>query len=184
MESTANATGSRYEADGSASKTFLQTVSLPTPGTYYIGFYNGTGNNMTSCQLTSRAVGEGMSYSPAPVAFDGGQAVITNLAPRDVAYYYVDIPSNQPSWKVKLQNTTGDGSVFIRKGLIPATGYNYTGPGYSAATDIAWLKRVGDENYILMPDHPQTSLGAGRYYLMVVSEGVSPSARTDRHRSE
>ena len=69
----------------------------PTPGTYYIGFYNGTGSNMTSCQLTSRAVGEGMSYSPASISFDGGLAVITNLAPRDVAYYYVDIPSNQPS---------------------------------------------------------------------------------------
>ena len=102
--------------------------------------------------------------------------MITNLAPREVAYYYVDIPSNQPSWKVKLQNTAGDGSVYIRKGLIPTTGYNYTGPGYSAATDIAWLKRVGDENYILMPDHPQTLLGAGRYYLMVASEGINPSA--------
>ena len=58
------------EADGSASTTFnwIPFSRLPTPGTYYIGFYNGTGSNMTSCQLTSRAVGEGMSYSPASIA--------------------------------------------------------------------------------------------------------------------
>ncbi len=145
------------------------------PGKYYIGIYNGLGTTVTNCTLTSRGIGNGLWYAPVPMAFDGGTAA-TNLAPRDVAYFAVDIPSNQPSWKVRLECTSGEAALLIRKDLVPTYGdamgatYNRPFDGYTVD-----LRRSGDERYILTPKPGESTIPPGRYYLLAVSQGQNPS---------
>ncbi|MCX6879064.1 MAG: putative Ig domain-containing protein [Verrucomicrobia bacterium] len=140
-------------------------------------------NRLQQQSLSSRAIGDGMSYSPAPLAFDGGQAVITNLAPREVAYFYVDVPANQPSWKLRLENTSGETSLYVRKDRVYTMRNYYASHASSAAsiydypaTTTALLGRTGDESYILTPEGGESTLRAGRYYIMVLSLGLNPTS--------
>ncbi|MCX6879063.1 MAG: hypothetical protein NTW21_35430, partial [Verrucomicrobia bacterium] len=173
-----------FNSSAASSYRLSMAMGQPlAPGTYYIGFYNSTASVVTSCSLSSRAIGDGMSYSPAPVAFDGGEAAITNLAPRDVAYFYVDVPANQPSWKLRLENTSGETTLYVRKDRVCTLGNYYASHASSAAsiydypaTTTARLGRTGDESYILTPEGGENTLRAGRYYIMVLSLGLNPTS--------
>ncbi len=173
-------TGMPQNPGGSLTNTaYLMSVAMGKPlepGTYYIGLYNTSSSaTMTNCTLTSRGVGDGLWYAPATVAFDGGSAA-TNLAPRDVAYFAVDIPSNQPSWKVWLECTSGEAALLIRKDWVPTygnTSYAYSPPFDGYTVD---LRHSGDERYILTSKSGSSTIPAGRYYLLAVSQGQNPSA--------
>ena len=78
-----------------------------TNGTYRIGIYHGDDAFNASYTLTSRGIGAGYTIPVGPVAFNGGTASHPGLAPREVAFYAVEIPSNAPSWKLKLDTSAG-----------------------------------------------------------------------------
>ncbi len=148
-----------------------------SPGTYYIGFYNNSSTVTGSYSFVSRAIGNGMSYDPQPVAFNGGSAVISALPARDVAYFEIDVPVDTANWRLKLENTSGETELFVREGHVP-TWHMYQDANYSPGVNISWMPRLqkaGDEHYLLLPESGETRIPAGRYYLMVVSEGQAPS---------
>ncbi|MDF7807443.1 BACON domain-containing protein [Pontiellaceae bacterium B12219] len=174
---------SAYSRDETNTRTYPQyLISMGMdrplePGSYYIGFYNNSASVTSTYSFASSAIGSGMTYDPQPIAFNGGSAAINNLAPRGVQYFSVEVPTNSSSWKVRLENTVGESSLFIRKDYVP-TYSMYQSPTYSPDQNIQYLptfRKSGDEHYTLLPAGGETTIPGGTYYLMVVSEGQSPS---------
>ena len=148
------------------------------PGTYYIAVSAGEkeSTDFLSYTLESRLVGAGLSYEPHSIVFDGGSAAISNLTPRSVAYYAVTVPPNTKSWKVWLENITGETSLYIREDYIPTKGQDgkgYNSPGLEI-DKLVHLEKEGDEHYVLLPEKDETFIPDGLYYLMVVSDGENP----------
>src|SRR6185369_17517859 len=106
------------------------------------------------------------------------------LAVREATYYRVTIPSNTPSWKVKLSAESGEVMLLAQKGALPnvAAGRGQgqwwgLSLGGTVATGFHGGKRMekaGNEHYVMLPEEGQTNLPAGDYYLAVASEGVNP----------
>ena len=99
------------------------------PGTYYVGvknYYSGSGGDM-SYTLVSRGIGEGLdgggqpwAIEVQPLAFAGGVANGTGLAPRDIAVYRVDVPAGSRSWSLRLDPAAGhEALVAVRHGKVP-----------------------------------------------------------------
>ncbi|QBG47147.1 hypothetical protein EGM51_06950 [Verrucomicrobia bacterium S94] len=179
--STADWSGFYRSSDGSQNyPEYLLSMAMGRPlepGSYYIGFYNSSTSTTSTYSFVSSAVGNGMTYEPQPVAFNGGSAVITDLAPRDVRYFRVEVPTNTGSWRVHLENTVGESSLFIRKDYVPNIA-QYQNPTYSPDQSVSYLptfRKSGDEYYTLLPASGETTIPGGTYYLMVVSEGQNPS---------
>ena len=151
------------------------------PGTYIIGVASGGSPGtatVLSYQLTSRGIGPSMSIPVVPLAFAGGQTNNIALAPHDTAYYSVQIPTNMPSWQVRLALTHGDGMLAIRKDGLPNYGAASTTPVMNLAG--CKMQKTGNEHFALLATPNATDIPAGTYYLAVVSEGVSPSPATGR----
>jgi len=104
-----------------------------------------------------------------------GIASVSGLPPRESVYYRVNVPTNVPSWKVRLANDNGDTTLAIRWGGLPNSGAG----GYS--TSVYWggvvLQKVGDEQLLVMPPEGQTNIVGGDCYLAVTSEGENPQPR-------
>jgi hypothetical protein len=159
-----------YDWSGRASPSYEPTLSMGMgqplePGTYYLGFYNDA-SAASSFAWTSKVVGDdgsGLDYEIKPLAFGG--SVNGTLSPRGVAYYYVDVPEGKASQKFRLSLPAGhEGRMYIRKDQLP----NIHG-GHSAV-----LAKQGGEYWLQLPDSGQTTLAAGRYYVMVAGEGQNP----------
>lgn len=141
------------------------------PGTYYVGVINASGANDLAYTVLSRGIGNSYAIPVTPLAFAGGTSAHPGLVPREAAYYSVVVPSNTPSWKVKLTADSGDSVLLALRGTIPAC---------FAADDASQnnsggqrMSRAGNEHYVLLPVDGQTSVPAGTYYLAVGSEGMN-----------
>ena len=176
-------TGYRYEADGTDAygRGLHMGMGLPLePGTYYVGVTSASGTTAAmSYTLQSRGIGTGQSIAVAALDFAGGSATAGALSPREVAYYKVTIPAGQTSWQVKLAATTGDVVLAVRKDVLPSIGAGPKWGNSGSALDSAgvFLRKLGDEHYLLLPTYGRTSpaettLRAGDYYLAVVSQGA------------
>lgn len=170
-----------YSSDGSVTyPKYLLSMGMGAPlqpGTYYIGFYNGSTTVTGTYSFVSSAIGTGMTYNPQPIPFNGGSAAINNLPARDVRYYTVDVPAGMANWKIKLDNTAGETALYIREAHVPTMGMSQQGnlsPGATFSYMVR-LDKTDDEHYTLLPESGATTLPAGTYYLMAVSQGVLPA---------
>lgn len=144
-------------------------------GTYYIGVKDNGGAVPISYTLVSRGINtNGMSIPVVDLAFNGGVVANSSLPAREAAYYRLQIPTNTPSWKLRLAVTNGEAMLLIQKDYLP----NVVG-GSGVSTSIGGgrkLQKLGDEHYLLLPDSTvQTNIPAGTYYLAVISEGMNPA---------
>ena len=171
-------TSEYYNPDGYAYYGKLLAMGMGNPletGTYYVGVLSGSGNNPMSYTLVSRGIStNGMTIPVNDLAFNGGTTGNPNLPAREAAYYRLQIPSNTPSWKLRLQVTNGEAMLLIQKDYLPnVVGGSYTGTTIGGGRK---LQKYGDELYMLLPDTTaQTNIPAGTYYLAVISEGMNPN---------
>jgi hypothetical protein len=128
-----------------------------------------------SFTLSSRGIGPGYAIPVQTLAFAGGTAQ-TNLPARQAAYYAVTIPPNTTSWKVRLATNSGDSCLVVLKDALP----NITATDVSSATNLLSagrrMKKIGDEQFLLLPSPGQSYLPSGTYYLAAISEGANASA--------
>ena len=140
------------------------------PGTYYAGVINSQGTSPMSYTLFSRGIGNGFAIPITDLDFAGGTTNLSGLLPREAAYYRVVVPTNTPSWKVKLAPTSGEALLVLLKDRVPNVDSGYFG-GLLAGKI---MQKADDEYSLLLPSGTQTNLAAGTYYLAVVGEGVNP----------
>ncbi|RKX41822.1 MAG: hypothetical protein DRP64_10840, partial [Verrucomicrobia bacterium] len=150
------------------------------PGSYYIAFYNNSSTLTGSYSFASSAIGTGMAYEPQPIDFNGGSNTMANLPARAIEYFTVDVPSNTPSWRIRLENTLGESQLYIREPYLPTwqLGSGDTISPNAAFSTMTRLQKNGDELFTLLPQSGETTIPPGIYNLMVVSEGQSPSGST------
>ncbi|MDZ8117486.1 BACON domain-containing protein [Pontiella agarivorans] len=179
---TTDWTGYTYDPGGQAHPQPLHSMAMGNPlepGSYFIAFYNNSDSATAGYTFTSSAIGTGMTYEPATLGFIDS-AIITDLPARAVQYFKVNIASNTPSWQLRLENTSGESQLYIREARVPtrqtSTG-DTTSPG-QYFTSFTRLQQTGDELFTLLPESGETTIPAGDYYLMVVSEGQSPAGST------
>ncbi len=168
-----------YDADGTNryGHTLQMGMANPLePGSYYIGVFNGSsfgyGADTMSYTLSTRGIGTGFTIPITPLAFAGGSATNEFLPLREAAYYSVDVPSNAPNWKIRLAAGAGDSLLLVQQNYLPNVDGSSVPP-----TQIGGgvkIRKVGNEHYVMLPDFPQTNIVAGRYYLLVASEGLFP----------
>lgn len=152
------------------------------PGVYYVGVINPANAPVPmSYTLVSRFVGTNQAITVGALAFTNGSVINTNLPWRNVDYYAVNVPSNVPSWRLKLSVTNGEALLLVAKEVLPNIGAGASAPHTPNAGRK--LQKLGDELYLLMAPSGQSHLNAGTYYLAVVSEGVNPLAASDRYGS-
>jgi hypothetical protein len=146
-----------------------------TPGTYYLGVFTGTGTGSTN-RLGARVAVRGLFPGPSlpELAFAGGQATTPPLPAHDSAWYRVDVPPGQSTWKLKVQMPTNqEGMLVLRQTGVANYGAAVNPPTHLAGTR---LRKANDEHYLLLPTFPATEIPAGAYHLGVVSEGRGPTA--------
>ena len=87
------------------------------PGTYLVGVYNSHATEPAACTVESRGIGAGQALPVTTLGYAAGSgATITNLAPREAAYYKVTIPAGTPSWEFTLAPSAGEMMVAVRRG--------------------------------------------------------------------
>jgi hypothetical protein len=144
------------------------------PGIYYVGVINSVGTTNLSYTLRSRGIGAGLSIPMTDLNYAGGSVTISNLAPREAAYFRVQVPTNCPGWKVKLSSSTGDAMLVVLSNHVP----NVDSGRLSGAFNGKFMQKAGNEHYLLLPLVGQSNLFAGTYYLAAISEGVNPASAT------
>ena len=145
------------------------------PGTYYIGVMGSpTVTNALSYSISSRLIGTGQPIQVSPFAFNGGSVTLSNLIPREPAYFSVTVPTNTESWRVKLAATVGESLFCIQKDTPPNIGASGGNSPYGIFGG-AKLTKLGDESYLMLPNSGQTNISSGIYYLGAISEGMNPS---------
>jgi hypothetical protein len=150
--------------------------------TYYVGVLNANGSNAPmSYTVLSRGIGTNLAIPIIDLPYSGGSATNAALAARDIAVFRVEVPSNAPSWKAKLQATSGDVMLAVSRNAMP----NITASTLSSSTNPATAGRKmqkftenGDE-YFLQLSGGETIL-PGPYYLVVGSEGQAAAETPTR----
>lgn len=145
-----------------------------SPGVYFISVYNPTFTPVTA-QIWSRGIGPGFSVPVGGLDFNGGTATITDLPGRNAAYFEVNVPEGMPSWKVTVDALAGESLLIVSK-QIP----NIEASSILSITNTAGRKmqKHGSENFHFLPTAGQTTIPGGRYYVTVVSEGVTINSTT------
>ncbi len=177
-------TGYEYDPNGQYEQYWVAAWGMGNPlqpGTYYVGVINNnTGTNLVSYTLASRGIGTGFSIPVTPLAFSNG--VITNvvgLNPRQADYYSVVVPSNAPSWKVRLTDNSGETALVVNWTALPDSNpYNY--PPWDIYGGLE-MNKAGNEQYLMLPLNAQSGSNyviAGTYYLAVIGQGLNPSGST------
>ncbi len=152
-----------------------------TPGDYVVAISNAEASGVMHYDLDSRGIGIGNDPDAQPwaiqvqdIAFTNGSANITDLAPRDVAYYRVIVPEGSESWGLELTpNNSGEAMLAVHRATLP-----HMAPGYqndaTASGGGARRQKPGSELFYSYPRHGETTIPAGAYYIAVASEGVDP----------
>ena len=160
-----------YDADGSPAygrSARVATGSVLTNGTYYVGVFNSAAEP-AAYTLVSRGIGAGYAIPVTTLNFSGAGPANTNtagLAPREVDYYRVVVPSNTPSWHVRV-TPSGDGELLLlwQPGALPNSYWNPYG---------RLFHKLGKESFASLASEGEVFLPAGTNYLAVVSEGEAP----------
>lgn len=180
---TVDWTGYTEEGDGKpGAQGVVSAMGRPLePGSYYIGVLNTSATEASSFVVQSRGIGPGQACPVPDLAYNGGEVVIPNLAPREARYFKTTIPPNTPSWEVVVDATVGDVQLMARHGAIPDFNCNaiHTIYRFDQQGEETEIRKIGQERYVLLPpvgslENPPT-LPPGDYYLAVVSEGINPS---------
>ena len=152
------------------------------PGTYYVGVYNSHATIAAAYTVASRGIGSGQTITVANLNYTAGSnATITNLTPREAAYFKVTIPPNTPSWELTLAPSAGEMMMAMRRDTIP----DFSAPGTSAGDGVQYnsgtsgyreieMQKTGPERYLVLPRNDADFIVAGDYYITVISEGASP----------
>ncbi len=138
------------------------------PGLYTIAVI-GNGYEPVSATLVSRGIGETRSIPVKDLNFTNGTDTVTGLPPREAKYYRVLVPTNTPSWKVHLQNLTGENMMAVLFDTLPNIGTLQDRSAINSAGRR--MNRIGNENFVMLPPEGGTQLLAGYYYIAVVGEG-------------
>ncbi|MDB6111575.1 MAG: hypothetical protein JWR69_3325 [Pedosphaera sp.] len=172
-------TGYQYDPSGTNryGHNFEAGIGNPLePGTYYVGVINSTGPgylNPMSYQLVSRGIGTNVAIPVVDLPWTNGVVSTNGIPAREAAYYRVQVPSNAPSWKVKLSANSGESLLAVQLGALPNVGVY----SYNSAFNLYGgkkMQKAGDEIYEALPINGQTNIPAGTYYLAVVGEGNNP----------
>lgn len=140
------------------------------PGRYTIAADSFSTTRIT-CDIVTRGIGPGYTIPVRDLAFDGGTHS-GQLPAREAAYYRVQIPSATLNWKVKLTTTNnGEALLIALKDVLPNVGALVTMGTVTNVSGGKKLQRVGNEQFLLLPEGGETHLQGGTYYLAVVSEG-------------
>ena len=172
-------TGYETDPNGQSEYGWVMAVGMGNPleaGTYYVGVFNTGGSSTTSYSLLSRGIGAGFSIPVTPLNFTNGPTIMSTQVPRNADYYSVVVPTNTTSWRVELDTNIGNVALVINESSLPTTtptGY----PPYDVYGGFE-MNRVGDQQYLMMPEYGGTNIRAGTYYLAVVSQGQNPSGST------
>lgn len=168
-----------YDADGTNQYGHILQMGMGNPlepGNYNIGVLNsqtsGYGTNEMRYTLASRGIGTGYSIPVTPLPFTNGLALITNLPPREAAYFSVVVPTNLPSWQLRLGTNVGEALLILQENALPNVQAGSTAPFYLSGGRK--MQKYGDEQYVLLPMSGASNIVAGTYYLAVVSEGMNP----------
>jgi len=121
--------------------------------------------------LISRGIGTNLSLPVTDLDFSGGSVTISNLSPREAAYFRVQVPTNTPSWKIKLAPNVGEAMLIVLSNRVP----NVDSGRLSGNFNGKFMQKAGNEHYLLLPLVGQTNIVPGTYYLAAVSEGVNPA---------
>jgi hypothetical protein len=175
-------TGMDQSAEGKnqSGQVFAAGFGNPVePGFYVVGVSSRTavsGTNLLVYTVVSRGIGTNSSLEVIPLAYTNGVATASNLPPREAAYFSVQVPSNSPSWQVRLGATAGESMLVVRKDGLPNPGASLTNT--ASPTNLAGVKllKASHEHFLLLPSTNETSVVAGTYYVAVVSQGVNPAA--------
>lgn len=158
-----------FSADGKTNedrRILAMGVNHPlVPATYYIGIQDPTGTNAAAYTLLSRWVGANRTIPVQSLAWRGGRAT-NSLAPREAAYYRVEIPAETRSWKVRLAATSGEAMLVVSTNRVPTVDSDKR------------MQKIGNEHYVLLPAASKDFINPGTYYLTVVSEGQDPVSTT------
>ncbi len=141
------------------------------PGTYYLGIINGSGSAAMTYTLESRGIGASYSIPVTPLNYSGAGSSVTvpSLAPRGTVYYRVTVPAGVASWKLRLNQTAGESLLLFRPDALPNIGTGRHPDNFGAV-----MQKDGPEQFLMLPQGPDTILPGGTYYLAVVSEGATP----------
>ncbi len=167
--------GYYYNASGSNiyGKLLQMGMGNPlSPGTYYVGIRAPDGQTTPlSYTLLSRGIGADFAIPVNTLDYTGGSGSSNALPAREVAYYSINVPSNAPSWKLRL-SVSNEAMLALQRGALP----NVVCGGYAPTTLNGGraLQKLGDEEYLLLPMSGQTNVVGGTYYLAVISEGQNP----------
>jgi hypothetical protein len=142
------------------------------PGLYYIGISSSSGTNDLAYTVTSRGIGAGFALPVVDLDFVGAHTN-QNLAAREAAYYRVIVPSNSPSWRLKLDLLNGEAMMSVLRSALPnveavaANGTLANGKG---------MQKNGNEHLILLPATGFSTLPSTTNLVAVVAEGVNPGS--------
>ncbi|MFO0750042.1 MAG: hypothetical protein U1F43_30890 [Myxococcota bacterium] len=160
---------------------FLAATGAPLrQGVFYVGVSDLANNGTApmSYTLASRGLGIGASYSlpVADLAFSGGTATVTGLAPRELRAYRVVVPATE-SWALELNPTAGEAMMAIAKDHLPnaeAGTYGYD----SVSVTGTRRQKAGTELFYRYPGYGETTLTAGTWYVLVAAEGTGADGST------
>src|SRR5204863_4506828 len=83
----------------------------------------------------------------------------------------IEVPPNTPNWKLKMRAAAGESLLIILKDIIPSVAAG-GGAGVGSSDSGRKMQKVGDEQWLLLPQNNSNNLVAGTYYLAVASEGL------------
>ena len=89
---------------------------------------------------------------------------------RFAAYHRVDVPSNAPSWRLRLRVDSGGAMMVVRPGTIPTTVWRQSYNQSFANRETLGVRKAGNEEFLILPDTGRTNIG-GSYYVGVVNDG-------------
>ncbi|MGA2866234.1 MAG: pre-peptidase C-terminal domain-containing protein [Verrucomicrobiota bacterium] len=164
--------------DGSPDSARILAMGLGRPlqpGRYYAAVRGGSGDPV-NCAILSRGIGAGLSILLTDLDFAGGQTNQPDLPAREAAYFRVTITNRVASWKVRLSSPDSESLLLVSKDTLPNVGASAS----FTITNSAGRKmqKIGDEQFLLLPDSGQSNLSTGAYYLAVVGEGQAVTNAT------
>jgi hypothetical protein len=147
------------------------------PGTYYVGVRNDA-TEPAAYTLESRGIGAGLAIPVTALGFAGDSKPTGTLGARDLAVFKVAVPAGTSHWSLRLTPTTGELMMALLKGTVPSDGgYFYQEP-FSEWTAGVRVQKTGTESLSLFPPEGSTTLPAGDYYVVAMSEGDAPAGST------
>jgi len=179
-------TGRSYSASGEQERGRILRMGMGSPlepGTYFVGVSNDSTNSASmSYRLQSRGIGVGQdgngtdwAIQVMDLALAGGANTTSGLMPRDVVYYRVTVPPGILSWSLRLNQTIGEAVMAVRRENLPNSAASKNNQSdelvrYSGTK----RQKSGTEYFYKYANYGGNEITPGTYYVMVVSEGVSP----------